>query len=452
MSDSGVIEIKGQVDVGVSYTLNNTQPVKCSYIGADPLFFMDDDILEDEDSLDLMMEMEDLDHNIERLNQKLQQYERFSEDQAATTEDRMSKFEEDLIDITQKPGQASYTPKIESVLNLMEQSRFAAALLESARENNVSVEYSDQVETANYDAEANDGAGIIQINPNMKLPDTVLVLARELRRHWQKQAGAGIHPLAFEPDQAILVNRMQKADLAVAMVRTAWEMYLADYKSPWTRIEYSSLGDVSRAFAREAFLDFRTLNNGEAASAAFETWFLSERCRVHDRDLIQTMLAEYYTVIYRIEGAAGQFAMTKLISRLGEMPFGKNYLAQYAGLITGDPVFTDVRDRSNANFLWFIKFEQSFLQTEQELQTFSPSKRGSSKEPLQPHSRNKDKMVSDQNENTKNPARGNPEETVIEFPQERWIKVDADRNKTQRLATTYSEETASVVLFPKLGQ
>ena len=33
-----------------------------------------------------------------------------------------------------------------------------------------------------------------------------------------------------------------------------------------------------------------------------------------------------------------------------------------------DPIFTDVRDRSNANFLWFIKFERSFKETEQELQ------------------------------------------------------------------------------------
>jgi hypothetical protein len=54
---------------------------------------------------------------------------------------------------------------------------------------------------------------------------------------------------------------------------------------------------------------------------------------------------------------------------LGEQPFGKNYLAPYAQMIIEDPVFTEVRDRSNANFLWFIKFERSFRETEQALQS-----------------------------------------------------------------------------------
>ena len=34
-----------------------------------------------------------------------------------------------------------------------------------------------------------------------------------------------------------------------------------------------------------------------------------------------------------------------------------------------DPIFADGRDRSNANFLWFVKFERSFRETEQELQS-----------------------------------------------------------------------------------
>jgi len=60
-----------------------------------------------------------------------------------------------------------------------------------------------------------------------------------------------------------------------------------------------------------------------------------------------------------------------IISALGSVPYGKNYLAQHATTIMEDAIFTDVRDRSNANFLWFIKFERSFRETEQELQTSS---------------------------------------------------------------------------------
>ena len=58
-----------------------------------------------------------------------------------------------------------------------------------------------------------------------------------------------------------------------------------------------------------------------------------------------------------------------MITAMGEQPFGKNYLSQYARAIIEDPVFTEVRDRSNANFLWFIKFERSFRETEQALQS-----------------------------------------------------------------------------------
>jgi hypothetical protein len=44
-------------------------------------------------------------------------------------------------------------------------------------------------------------------------------------------------------------------------------------------------------------------------------------------------------------------------------------------MIMNDPVFTDVRDRSNANFLWFIKFERSFMETERELQSSSQNQK-----------------------------------------------------------------------------
>ena len=57
----------------------------------------------------------------------------------------------------------------------------------------------------------------------------------------------------------------------------------------------------------------------------------------------------------------------QIISNLGEQPFGKNYLSVFAAMIVHDSLFTDVRDRSNANFLWFIKFERKYQETEEEL-------------------------------------------------------------------------------------
>jgi hypothetical protein len=124
-------------------------------------------------------------------------------------------------------------------------------------------------------------------------------------------------------------------------------------------------------------MDFRTLNNGAAASAVFEAWFLSERCRLEDRKLIQQMLADYQGYVF--EGDQGSQQVTaELIAALGAVPFGKNYLAPFVSTIMSDALFTDVRDRSNANFLWFIKFERSFREAEQELQSVEGKDGGAS--------------------------------------------------------------------------
>jgi hypothetical protein len=224
--------------------------------------------------------------------------------------------------------------------------------------------YSDQIACAHYDR----NEGHIYINSSLPIEDQILLAARELRRAWQHRCGALLHPLTFHPDQAILVNRAQIADLQVMMVRIAWDLQLAGEKGPWERIESSSMQDLAHAFARDAFLDFRTLNNGVAASAVFEAWFLSERCRQEDRKLIQAMLADYRGYVFD-SGKSAQTVTAELIHALGSMPYGKNYLAPYVRTIMEDAVFTEVRDRSNANFLWFIKFERTFRETEQELQT-----------------------------------------------------------------------------------
>ena len=49
-----------------------------------------------------------------------------------------------------------------------------------------------------------------------------------------------------------------------------------------------------------------------------------------------------------------------------------NYARNWANTFVNDPVFTDVRDRSSANFLWFIKFEQSFTIEKTEKTLASP--------------------------------------------------------------------------------
>jgi len=160
------------------------------------------------------------------------------------------------------------------------------------------------------------------------------------------------------------------------------------------------MADLTRAFAREAYMDFRSVNGGEASAAVFEAWFMSERCRQEDRRLIQQMLADYQGYVF--ENINPSTTVTaELILALGSQPqgksAGKNYLSQYVTAIMGDALFTEIRDRSNANFLWFIKFERSFRETEQELQTSETDPVSGAHQKSQPDAKS-NKRFGDQNE------------------------------------------------------
>lgn len=346
----------------VAYTLNNDQPVVCTYIGEQPLFYMDyeEDLYEDEMLDDV--EYTILEREIRNLKNTIDQCDSHASEFHHDDTVFMESFFENADQITEANSKAD-SLTLDALKETLEKSRLAAAFLECADRHNVEIVFSKSVVSGHYDRRE----GIIALNPDLDEADLILASIQELRRHWQHRKGALIHPLNFQPDNAVLVNRAQQADLVTSMIRVGWEMQLAGYKPVWERIENSPMADLGRAFTREAFLDFRTINNGIASAAVFEAWFLSERCRKQDRVLIQQMLADQEGYVSDTEKIA-QNVTLDLIGALGEMPFGKNYLGRYANLIISDPIFTDVRDRSNANFLWFIKFERSFRETEQALQ------------------------------------------------------------------------------------
>lgn len=349
----------------VSYVLNNDQPVRSTIIGDQPLFYMDfDETLEDElNSIDIL-ERDLADEGDFFSGCGFDCGYGYTHTEIETSPEKLIEdFQSNLESLVGEKKSENRTNGIEDVVEIIKTSRYAASLYEFAIEYGVKVEHSDQVRNAAYLREF----GIIQINPNLYEEEQALLLGRELRRVWQHRKGVLIHPVTFHPDHAILVNRAQVADLTVSMVRIAWELQLGGYRGAWHRMENSSMADFARIFAREAFLDFRTLNNGLAMAVAFETWFISERCQVQDKILIQQMLSDDGGLMLDAEECS-RAVTADLISGLGEVPYGKNYLAPYASTIIIDPLFTEVRDRANANFLWFIKFEKSFRETEQELQ------------------------------------------------------------------------------------
>ena len=351
----------------VAYTLNNDQPVACSIIGDQPMFYMDfDEDYDDDDSYLNAEEIALLEREVSQLKKEIDGFEKFTESFDAIEQKKMSDIfdnTESLCAPIQKQDDIAKAALKQKIISVLSDSRVAKAYLNVAEEYNVRLSLSSQIDTAFYDRKAGD----ILINPNMDFEDMVLLATRELRRHWQHRQGALINPLVFQPDNAILINRIQVADLTTSMIRVAWELQLSGHKEIWERLEHSPLADLARAFAHEAFMDFRTINNGIASTAVFEAWFLSERCKCEDKELIQQMLSDYQGYVF--EGDKHIDSVTaELIAALGSMPFGKNYLAQHAMTIMSDPIFSDVRDRSNANFLWFIKFERSFRETEHGLQ------------------------------------------------------------------------------------
>jgi hypothetical protein len=351
--------------VRIAYTLNNHQPVLCTLLNDQPYFYMDEDVPYEDEGIFDEEGYSELGAEVAALHKKIEAYDRLSLEFTQPADARFQSFLADASVISAaSKAHTDKEAKAQEIADGLSDSRLAASLLSFARTHGVEIACSSHVMDAMYDRDA----ARILINPDLEKPDQLLLAVRELRRHWQHRQGVLVHPLMFHPDQAILINRAQLADLAAAMVRTGWELQLAGNKQVWSRIDNTSLADLGRSFAREAYVDFRTINSGAASAAVFETWFLSDRCRHQDKQLIQAMLADYQGYMFGSEQISRTISID-LISALGAMPFGKNYLAEYATMIMTDPVFTEVRDRSNANFLWFIKFERSFRETEQHLQS-----------------------------------------------------------------------------------
>lgn len=360
------IRIYPNPDCRFAYTLNNSQPVRCTWISDQPLFFTDyEEALEDE-ALSAGVMSDDpvfmaLEKDILAMRDKTLAYEKISQNFAEPEDTILSQFRADADFIGTCIAHKGLD--IDALTARLGASRLAATFMSFAQSLGIGFTESRQVEGASYDRDAQ----TILIRADLDEAQQVLLAVRELRRAWQHKNGAGLHPLTFHPDHAILIHRAQTADLVISMIRVAWELQLSGDKGAWTFLENSQMADLARAFAREACVDFRALNSGKAATACFETWFLSERCRRSDRQLIQQMLADYQGYTFNDNPDMSRSICADLMMALGKMPFGQNYLATNLGQTMNDPVFTDVRDRSNANFLWFIKFERSFTEAEEAL-------------------------------------------------------------------------------------
>ena len=358
--------------IRMAYSLDDKQPVLCTLVSDQPFFYIDEAGVTDDDfflSDDLMFDETLLEESLIEnghdpalvdeliaMKNKIDTYNDVTAHAGLNQTDAIADFEMDAQNICDAPQMTDLNDALELLLH----SRYIGAFIDEATSQGVTIQTNEFIHNVQYDATAK----AIFVTPHLCLEDTALLLARALRSFWQDTQIAMINPLAFDPDQAVLVNRAQKADLDGAMIRTAWELRLVHQHALWNRLEKSSYQDLARAYAREALSDFRTINNGRASAVLFESWFLSPRCHSADRNLINMMLSDYKDYIAS-DDQESKLTGFDMLCRIGEQPIGKNYLSGYANMIANDGLFTEVRERSNANFLWFIKFERNFEMAEE---------------------------------------------------------------------------------------
>lgn len=259
--------------------------------------------------------------------------------------------------------------ELEGLKAILLRSRTAAALLQDAAA--IKIHYDPQTAHAQLYPRA-DGA-VITLNPHRPKGDLLNALTRELRRAWQHRRGALLNPMDFTPDEAVLINRAQQADALMISVKAAWELKLVGEGEAWDYLAGAPTGDVTRVFEIHAQKDFRSLSNGEAARAAYDKFFDNSRTKMHDKRIIHQMLLDDQGYMKSAQKRA--LGNAELLRRLGEMPHGSNYLALRNRKSPADVSYAAVEDRSNANFLWFIKFERSFQ--EKELQMLQESVKAS---------------------------------------------------------------------------
>lgn len=252
---------------------------------------------------------------------------------------------------------------IRNLYEFLDGSQTAQNLLfDHANEVRAMVLFDEQTAVSQYYPDEN----IIVLNPDRPMPELACVLIKELRRAWQMEKGTLLNPLKFSPDEAILVNRAQQADTLMMSIRVAWELKLLGENQMWNFMIGAPFADVTRTFEIHAQNDFRSLNDGRAGRAAYDKWFEDQRTKIHDKRIIHQMLLEDTNYLEK-RAARMEYLTDKMLMEIGDSPFGSNYMTVKGHPSPRHEDYSEVLDRSNANFLWFVKFERNFQEKENEM-------------------------------------------------------------------------------------
>lgn len=351
---------------------------ECNLVGDQPLFYIDDSA--DSDDLSFLEDMFDNgseEQLIETLRARIAAYDRTSKSLEVINHRSTS----DYFDRIFATDTITPAKEITSVLDMATKSRTFAAYHKILTHAGVKFVTDNTVSCGCYDRPAK----IIRLNAFLTIEDAIVALTKAMRLAWHHLQGALMNPLRFQPEDAVVIHRLMAADQDVSAIAVAWELRLAGEKSVWNALMQGCDYDLCAAYALEAMTNFRSIANGYASRMTFEKWFVSGRCKSLDRTIIQVMLGNNTDYIFD-DADISRMIATDIVAKMGERPLGKNYLSPIVTQIMVDGLYTEIRDRANANFLWFITFERKMAETEQELQNsgkhnFSADRRNNQDKP-----------------------------------------------------------------------
>lgn len=340
----------------------------CNMVGDQPLFYIDDSaeedflMLDDEIGEDFTMFPTD-EQFLEKMRAKLESYDKT----ARLLSSSEAVLPEESFDAVFK-NKKNTENNLKSVFDFGQKSAIFKSYFDFITHNHIEIEFAVDTKTSVY----NRAQSKILLNPSLDNLSASIALIKSMRMAWNHKQGILINPLSFQPEEAILINRLVHADLDVTKTSFLWDLKLAGEEDAWLHAMNGSDYDLCSAYAMESMTDFRSIKGGLAPRATFEKWFLSGRCKSHDRDIIQTMMGGHTDIDIDNADASRVIAMD-VIAGLGNRPEGKNYLTPIVTQIMNDALFGEVRDRSNANFLWFVTFERRMSEMERDLQEDSAS-------------------------------------------------------------------------------
>lgn len=320
----------------MAYSINNRQPVICTIVADQPYFYMDETYEE------LELETTFVEVPAKVVSKSLG-YEEFKE-QFLELSDELS------IETPQKD--------VLDLENLNKLFSSVGFINQTFSKHIDSISFSDQVSTVEVQNRT------LKLNKNLPLETALFLSAISVREASRKYS-----LFDFEPEEAVLYNKLSHVDLIYFGLRFLWELKLLNGPKIWDNARKQLEYKFEQQFKVLQFIcgyDFRALRNGQALILVLENYFTNCSVFYPEKQAIQRMLSSSESFdIERKKIPLDIQVLKNLFYVEGDNQTILNY-KRLSTLLT-DPIFTEVRNRSNANFLWFIKFERSFRETEESL-------------------------------------------------------------------------------------